>query len=133
MQSDTHLLPDTLPTSSRGPKFEFNWLSGCGYPIMKMLTDRRRRHRFTMGSPAEKVERNISLYRSVKLALILLQQKTVKLAAIFLQQKTVKLAAILPQQKMVKLAAILWQRKTVKLAQNFCWQRKTVKLAENFC
>ena len=93
-------------------------------------------------------------FRSVKLALILLQQKTVKLAAIFLQQKTVKLAAtvkngkvgsnfsaaktvklaaILPQQKMVKLAAILWQRKTVKLAQNFCWQRKTVKLAENFC
>ena len=30
---------------------------------MKMLTDRRRRHRFTMGSPAEKVERNISLYK----------------------------------------------------------------------
>ena len=26
------------------------------------VDDRRRRHRFTMGSPAEKVERNISLY-----------------------------------------------------------------------
>ena len=37
--------------------------------------------------------------RSVKLALILLQQKTVKLAAIFLQQKTVKLAATVKNGK----------------------------------
>ena len=49
---------------------------------------------------------NISIYfrgldytRSVKLALILLQQKTVKLAAIFLQQKTVKLAATVKSGK----------------------------------
>ena len=63
--------------------------------------------------------------RSVKLALIWLQQKTVKqktvkLAATvkndkvdskFTAAKTVKLAAILPQQKMIKLATILWQKK----------------------
>ena len=41
----------------------------------------------------------VHLHRSVKLALILLQQKTVKLAAIFLQQKTVKLAATVKNGK----------------------------------
>ena len=39
------------------------------------------------------------IYRSVKLALILLQQKTVKLAAIFLQHKTVRLAATVKNGK----------------------------------
>ena len=61
-----------------------------------------------------------ALWKSVKLALILLQQKTVKLAAIFLQQKTVKWAATVKNGKVnsdftaaktVKLTAILPQQK----------------------
>ena len=46
---------------------------------------------------------------SVKLAVILLQQKMVKLAVNLLQQKMVKLAVNLLQQKAVKLAVNLLQ------------------------
>ena len=67
---------------------------------------------------------------SVKLAVILLQQKMVKLAVNLLQQKTVKLAVNLLQQKTVKLAVNLLQQKMVKLAVNLL-QQKTVKLAVN--
>ena len=56
--------------------------------------------------------------RSVKLALILLQQKMVKLAAILWQKKTVKLAQNLLQQKTVKLAAIFLQQKNGKVSSN---------------
>ena len=68
--------------------------------------------------------------KMVKLAVILLQQKMVKLAVNLLQQKTVKLAVNLLQQKMVKLAVNLLQQKMVKLAVNLL-QQKTVKLAVN--
>ena len=60
---------------------------------------------------------------SVKLAVILLQQKMVKLPVNLLQQKTVKLAVNLLQQKMVKLAVNLMQQKMVKLAVNLLQQK----------
>ena len=65
------------------------------------------------------------LSRSVKLALILLQQKTVKLAAIFLQQKTVKLAAAV---KNGKVSSNFSAAKNGQVSSNFD-AAKMVKLA----
>ena len=62
------------------------------------------------------VEQTLVLVRSVKLALILLQQKTVKLAAIFLQQKTVKLAAAV---KNGKVSSNFSAAKNGKVGSNF--------------
>ena len=66
--------------------------------------------------------------RSVKLALILLQQKTVKLAAIFLQQKTVKLAAAV---KNGKVSSNFSAAKNGQVSSNFA-AAKNGKVGSNF-
>ena len=66
--------------------------------------------------------------RSVKLALILLQQKTVKLAAIFLQQKTVKLAATV---KNGKVGSNFSAAKNGQVSSNFA-AAKNGKVGSNF-
>ena len=65
---------------------------------------------------------------SVKLALILLQQKTVKLAAFFLQQKTVKLAA---RVKNGKVGSNFSAAKNGQVSSNFA-AAKNGKVGSNF-